>query len=150
MSMKCVFLRSLRGPILAALSIVFLAAACMAQTSKASLKGQVLDPSGSVVPGATVMLQPAGGAAKSVTSDSLGHFSIVGLAPGAYTITAKKQGFAIYQMQAFPVSGDGSIDIQLSVASSTQEVTVNDDRGHVEVSPDQNASAQVLKGDDLD
>jgi hypothetical protein len=135
----------------AALSIVLLAAVCMAQTTKASLKGQVLDPSGSVVPGATVMLQlPAGGAIKTVTSDSLGHFSIVGLAAGPYNIMVRKKGFAVYQMQSFPVSGDGSIDIQLSVATEVQEMTVNDDRGHVEVSPDQNASALVLKGDDLD
>lgn len=150
MRMKCVSLRSLGGPILAALLIVLLAAACMAQSSKASLKGQVLDPSGSVVPGATVMLQPAGGAAKSVTSDSVGRFSIVGLTAGAYNLVVKKQGFAVYQMQAFPVSGDGSIDVQLSVATEVQEVTVNDDRGHVEVSPDQNASALVLRGTDLD
>ena len=150
MRMLCVLARSLRGPIFAALLAVLLIAGVSAQTTKASLKGQVLDPSGSVVPGATIMLQTAGGPAKTVTSDSVGKFSIVGLNPGAYNIMVKKQGFAVYQMQAFPVSGDGSIDIQLSVASSTQEVTVNDDRGHVEVSPDANASALVLKGSDLD
>jgi hypothetical protein len=135
----------------AALLTIILIAAMTAQTPKASsLKGQVLDPSGSVVPGATVMLQPAGGAVKTVTSDSVGKFSIVGLTAGPYNIVVRKKGFADYQMQAFPVSGDGSIDIQLNVASSTQEVTVNDDRGHVEVSPDQNASALSLKGTDLD
>ncbi len=150
MRMMCVLLRSLRGPIFAAFLTIILIAGVSAQTTKASLKGQVLDPSGSVVPGATVMLQPASGPAKTVTSDSLGRFSIVGLTAGAYNIMVKKQGFAVYQMQAFPVSGDGSIDIQLSVASSTQEVTVSDDRGRVEVSPDSNASALVLKGSDLD
>jgi len=150
MRMLGFFLRSMRGPIFAALLTVVLVAAISAQTTKASLKGQVLDPSGSVVPGAAITLQPAGGAASTVTSDSVGRFSIVGLTAGAYNITVKKQGFAIYQMQGFPVSGDGSIDIQLSVASSTQEVTVSDDRGHVELSPDQNASALVLKGEDLD
>ena len=151
MSMKCVFPRSLRGPVFAALLVTLLAAACMAQATKASLKGQVLDPSGSMVPGATVMLQlPAGGAIKTVTSDSLGHFSIAGLTAGPYNIMVKKKGFAVYQMQSFPVSGDGSIDIQLSVATEVQEMTVNDDRSHVEVSPDQNASALVLKGEDLD
>jgi len=140
----------LRGLLLAALFSVLFAAAVSAQTAKASLKGQVLDPSGSVVPGATVTLQPASGPAKSVASDSVGRFSFVGLTPGAYNVTATKKGFAVYQMQAFPVSGDGSIDIQLNVATSTQEVTVNDDRGHVELSQDQNASALSLKGTDLD
>ena len=150
MRLMCIFVRSLRGPMFAAFLTIVLIAAVSAQTPKASLKGQVLDPSGSVVPGATVMLQPAGGAVKSVTSDSVGRFSIVGLTEGPYNILVRKKGFADYQMQAFPVSGDGSIDVQLSVASSTQEVTVNDDRAHVEVSPDQNASALSLKGADLD
>ena len=150
MRLMCVYRRSLRGPIFAALITMILAAAVFAQSTKASLKGQVLDPSGSVVPGATISLQPASGAAKVATSDSVGHFSVMGLTAGAYNLVVKKQGFAIYQMQSFPVSGDGSIDIQLSVATEVQQVTVNDDRGRVEVSPDSNASALVLKGSDLD
>lgn len=150
MRLMCVYRRSLRGPIFAALFAMILAAAVFAQSTKASLKGQVLDPSGSVVPGATISLQPASGAAKVATSDSVGHFSVMGLTAGAYNLVVKKQGFAIYQMQSFPVSGDGSIDIQLSVATEVQQVTVNDDRGRVEVSPDSNASALVLKGSDLD
>ena len=92
----------------------------------------------------------AASTATTATADSLGHFSFVGLIPGAYDIMAKKTGFAVYQMQAFPVSGDGSIDIQLSVAAESQEVTVSDDNTHVEVDPDRNASALVLKGTDLD
>ncbi len=150
MRMKCVSSLSLSGLLLSAVLTAFFATACMGQSTKASLKGQVLDPSGSMVPGATVILQAPGTAARSVTSDSVGRFSIVGLTPGAYNIMVKKQGFAVYQMQAFPVSGDGNIDVQLSVATEVQEVTVNDDRGHIEVSQDQNASALVLKGTDLD
>jgi len=139
-----------RGLSLALALLVAFALAAPAQSTRASLKGSVLDPSGAVVPGAVITLQPAAGPAKAATADSLGRFSFVGLMPGAYTITAKKPGFAVYQMQAFPVSGDGSIDIQLSVAAESQEVTVSDDNTHVEVDPDRNASALVLKGTDLD
>jgi hypothetical protein len=146
----CVFSRTWRGPSLALLFLLALALCAPAQSTRASLKGSVMDPSGAVVPGAVVTLQPAGGTAKTATADSLGHFSFVGLIPGAYDIMAKKTGFAVYQMQSFPVSGDGSIDIQLSVAAESQEVTVSDDNTHVEVDPDRNASALVLKGTDLD
>jgi hypothetical protein len=146
----CVFSRTWRGPSLALLFLLALALCAPAQSTRASLKGSVMDPSGAVVPGAVVTLQPAGGTATTATADSLGHFSFVGLIPGAYDIMAKKTGFAVYQMQAFPVSGDGSIDIQLSVAAESQEVTVSDDNTHVEVDPDRNASALVLKGTDLD
>jgi hypothetical protein len=146
----CVFSRTWRGLSLALLFLLALALCAPAQSTRASLKGSVMDPSGAVVPGAVVTLQPAGGTATTATADSLGHFSFVGLIPGAYDIMAKKTGFAVYQMQAFPVSGDGSIDIQLSVAAESQEVTVSDDNTHVEVDPDRNASALVLKGTDLD
>ena len=150
MRFMCVFSRTWRGPSLALLLLLALALCAPAQSTRASLKGSVMDPSGAVVPGAVVTLQQAGGTAKTATADSLGHFSFVGLMPGAYDITAQKTGFAVYQMQAFPVSGDGSIDIQLSVATESQEVTVSDDNTHVEVDPDRNASALVLKGTDLD
>ena len=150
MRFMCVFSRTWRGPSLALLFLLALALCAPAQSTRASLKGSVMDPSGAVVPGAVVTLQPAGGTATTATADSLGHFSFVGLIPGAYDIMAKKTGFAVYQMQAFPVSGDGSIDIQLSVAAESQEVTVSDDNTHVEVDPDRNASALVLKGTDLD
>jgi hypothetical protein len=146
----CVFSRTWRGLSFALLFLLALALCVPAQSTRASLKGSVMDPSGAVVPGAVVTLQPAGGTVKTATADSVGRFSFVGLTPGAYTIMAKKAGFAVYQMQAFPVSGDGSIDIQLSVAAESQEVTVSDDNTHVEVDPDRNASALVLKGTDLD
>ena len=150
MRFLCVFSRTGRGLSLALLFLLALAPGAPAQSTRASLKGSVMDPSGAVVPGAVVTLQPAGGLAKTATADSLGHFSFVGLIPGAYDIMAKKPGFAVYQMQSFPVSGDGNIDIQLSVAAESQEVTVSDDNTHVEVDPDRNASALVLKGTDLD
>jgi hypothetical protein len=150
MRLRCVFSRAWRGLSLALLFLLALALCAPAQSTRASLKGSVMDPSGAVVPGAVVTLQPAGGPAKTATADNLGHFSFVGLIPGAYDIMAKKTGFAVYQMQSFPVSGDGSIDIQLSVAAESQEVTVSDDNTHVEVDPDRNASALVLKGTDLD
>jgi hypothetical protein len=139
-----------RLPVAALLFILVMGSAFAQSTTRASLKGQVLDPSGAVVPGAVVSIQPASGAAKSVTTDNLGHYSVVGLVPGNVNIIVKKPGFAIYTMQAFPVSGDGAMDIQLSVATESQEITVSDDRVHVEVDPESNGSALVLKGTDLD
>ena len=94
------------------------------------------------VPGAVVTLQRAG-ARPSSHHQQPGALLLRRADAGRLGITAQKTGFAVYQMQAFPVSGDGSIDIQLSVATESQEVTVSDDNTHVEVDPDRNAMQNV-------
>src|SRR3974390_1075506 len=146
----CTLPRVWRCLSLAAALLLALALAAPAQSTRASLKGSVLAPSGAVVPGAVVTLQSPPAAPRTATTDSVGHFTFVGLEPGAYNVVAKKTGFALYEMQGFPVSGDGTIDIQLSVATETQQVTVSDDNVHVEVDPDRNASSLGIKGADLD
>ena len=63
------------------LLVVAMSAALMAQTP-GSLKGQVLDPSGAAVPGATVTLTGPNGVVKVAQSDNNGNYSVVGLPPG--------------------------------------------------------------------
>lgn len=75
-----------------------------------ALSGTVYDPSGGVIPGVTLMLSTggqrsvstAGGTvtvsdapqpAVQATTDSAGHFSFAGIAPGRYVLTASLPGF---------------------------------------------------------
>jgi hypothetical protein len=59
-----------------------------------SLSGSVADPSGAVIPGATLTLQnTATGATRDGVSDSQGRYNFVQLTPGTYKLTAKAQGF---------------------------------------------------------
>src|SRR5580704_14233486 len=72
---------------------VFLAAAVFAQNT--GLNGTVADPSGAVIPNASINLTSVDtGAERNTVSDSKGHYEFDQLTPGRYKITAKFQGFA--------------------------------------------------------
>jgi carboxypeptidase family protein len=125
-------------------------AAMMAQVP-GSLKGQVLDPSGAAVPGATVTLSGPNGTVKVVQSDNNGAYSVVGLPPGKYVIRVIATGFDLFEGSIADLPGGrvSTFDAKLRVASEKQEVTVRDTQ-QVELDPAKNAGALVLKEADLD
>src|SRR5580700_5453884 len=124
--------------------------AALAQTP-GSLKGQVLDPSGAAVPGATVTLTGPNGVVKVAQSDNNGAYSVVGLPPGKYTIRVIAAGFDLFEGSIADLPGGraSTFDAKMSVASEKQEVTVKDTQ-QVELDPAKNAGALVLKEADLD
>ena len=67
-----------------------------APSATGSIRGQVTDPTGAVIPNATVVvLTTAGQVAGKAASNAVGAYSIRGLAPGTYTLTAAANGFAV-------------------------------------------------------
>ena len=59
-----------------------------------ALTGTVTDPSGAVIPGASVLLKNAGtGASQERTTDAQGWYRFALLAPGSYTVTANAANF---------------------------------------------------------
>ena len=77
----------------------FLWAACALLSAQnvvltGSLSGRVLDQSGAVVPGASVVVQNlATGVQQTATSNRAGLYQFPALTPGTYSITASLQGF---------------------------------------------------------
>ena len=68
-------------------------AVCTAQTGT-SLRGTITDPSGALVPNATVILENVGtNASRTVTTNSEGVYQILQVAPGPYRLTAELAGF---------------------------------------------------------
>jgi len=60
-----------------------------------SLTGTAADPTGAVIPGATISIVNAQtGAARDVVSDTQGRYTMQQLTPGTYTLTAKASGFS--------------------------------------------------------
>jgi hypothetical protein len=116
-----------------------------------NLRGQVTDPSGSAIPGASVTITGPGGAVKTAETNAQGVYTINGLLPGAYTIRIGAPGFNLYERMDFNLEAGRlvTVDVRLTVASEKQEVTVTDSV-QVEVDPAKNASATVLQGQDLD
>src|SRR5947199_6031372 len=70
----------------------------MAQQVAATLTGTVTDPSGAVVPGATVVVRndATGTDVRTVTTTDTGNFNITNLAPSHYTVTLTAGGFQTY------------------------------------------------------
>jgi hypothetical protein len=128
-------------------------AASLAQTTGGTIKGQITDSSNSAIPGADVSINSGKTVAKKVGTDENGTYTAAGLAPGNYTVTVTKFGFANFTSKSISVATGKiqSYDVHLELQASKQEVTVASDAvGTVSVDPSNNAGQLVLKGTDLD
>ncbi|HEY3841047.1 MAG TPA: carboxypeptidase-like regulatory domain-containing protein, partial [Bryobacteraceae bacterium] len=116
-----------------------------------SIKGTVVDQSGAPIPSAQVTARRTDGFEKTTTSAANGSYTFDALAPGQYTVDADAPSFR--QLQPIVVTvGSRAItaNIQLSIAATKQEITVQDTVGPViATDPSQNASALVMHGDDM-
>ena len=101
-----------------------------AQTGgQGALEGTVTDPSGAVVPNATVTAtNQASSVSTTRTSSSAGLYTITPLIPGVYTVTVTAQGFQVFKQQNIEVNGltVTGFNASLLVGSSEQTVTVSD------------------------
>lgn len=99
--------------------------------SSTSVAGMVLDPSGAVVPNATVELRnPVSGFSRNARSDAAGKFSIPNVPFNSYHMTVTGQGFAQYTQDidvrsTVPVS----VTVNLKVGGSAESVTVEANGG---------------------
>src|SRR5581483_7692481 len=118
-----------------------------------TLRGQVTDDSGAVIPAAQVTITNSTGVVRSVATGADGTFVAAGLKPGQYTVRVTFQGFAPYENKAVDVSGGRTrpLTIKLKLAAGKQEVTVTGEPGAtVSTEPDNNAGALVLRGTELE
>src|SRR6476646_3739479 len=133
-----------------ALLLCVLATSVVAQKTSGTLKGTVTDQLDSLVVGATVTARNANGVVTSTTTNSAGIYEFKRLAPGSYVLRVKAPGFEVFEENSVEVRAHETttLNTQLSVAIDEQQVTV-DDR-NVSTDPDNNASAVVLRGRDLE
>src|SRR5690349_22622064 len=106
---------------------VVFAGASLAQF-RGGIEGSVLDTSGSVVPGADVALrQPSTQREQRTVSSPGGFYRFSELAPGTYSIVAKKAGFADLTLNDIDVSGESvrGIDLHLQAAAVVSTLTVS-------------------------
>src|SRR5579875_44820 len=106
---------------------LMIAPSLLAQTLlSGDLTGTVTDPSGAVVPNATVTVTSnSTGAIRTTTSNAAGNYRVSLLQAGSYTITATAQGFSKAQTTATVVVGQvATADVKLAVGSTSQTVEV--------------------------
>jgi outer membrane receptor protein involved in Fe transport len=120
-------IRKPRSPFPACISALLvlaflIAAPLFAQNiSTAQLNGSVRDPTGAVVPGATVTVADASkGLTRTTTSDAQGNYQLLLLPPGSYTVTANAPGFAktTESNVVLTVGEQASLVITLSISGS--------------------------------
>ncbi|MGH9588120.1 MAG: carboxypeptidase regulatory-like domain-containing protein [Acidobacteriaceae bacterium] len=134
-------------------SIIFLTGAFAAAQTAATLHGTVTDPSGAVIPNATVRLTDLDGHTVATSpSDATGSYQINNLKPGTYIVIATSAGFAPSESKAVTVKAGEfkAYNVSLKIAVTKQQVVVNEDNPSVSVSPTENANSLVLKGKALD
>lgn len=117
----------------------------------AAIRGQVTDPSGAVIPNATITATSLKGNSVIVLSDARGSYAVSGLMPGVYKVVAIAPGFASSSQSVLVTAGRTQIsNIALAVHEAHQQVQVQAESRAVSISPDGNANAIVIKGRDLD
>jgi hypothetical protein len=128
------------------------ASVLFAQTPAGSLHGTVADPSGAVVPQAAVTATSSSGQKTSTTTDNVGNYQIKGLPPGTYTVSANAKGFAPSDPQNATVAAGQAqkLDIALAILVEQEKVDVQAQGTNVDVTPENNASAIIIKGKDLE
>lgn len=139
----------MRGNLTIVVASLVLSAAAYAQ-STGSLTGLIQDQTGAVLPGATITLK--GPAVYTVQSDSDGRYTFTVVPDGNYSLTAAMTGFASVVRDTISIRHGKPtvVNMSMMVAGTKEDVTVSTDSQQVSLDADQNASARVIKGQDLD
>src|ERR1051326_7703154 len=98
-----------------------------ADATSANLSGFVKDPSGAVVPGATVTARNAEkNVTRTATSNDQGFYQLTNLPPGAYEVTVEAKNFkkVVVPSVTVTVGQRADLDVALEVGQITDVVTV--------------------------
>ncbi|MCX7753590.1 MAG: Plug and carboxypeptidase regulatory-like domain-containing protein, partial [Blastocatellia bacterium] len=113
--------------ILGAAFLPYLTTPIAAQTTTGGLRGVVMDVTGAIVPGATVVAKNvATGVEHRTTATSEGIYTIPRIPPGRYDVKVEAQGFKAAEVTGVEVGvgKDTVVDFRLEPGAITEVVTV--------------------------
>jgi hypothetical protein len=124
----------------------------LGQVPSGTLHCQVNDPSGAAVLNATVLVTSETGQTAAAQGSKDGGYEIKGLAPAKYTVKAVAEGFALYEQQGVTITAGRTqqLNIMLQIEVQQEKVEVTGEAARVSVSAENNASAVVIQGKDLE
>ena len=99
------------------------------QSSLGSLTGTVTDTSGAVVPAAAVVVtNVATNASQRTVTTGVGSYTLAGLQPGEYTLTAERKGFKTATVTSVVVFAgrESTTNVRLEVGATSTNVTVTE------------------------
>jgi hypothetical protein len=121
--------RSISLGLLGVVLLLLLPVTSQAQTITGAVIGTAVDPSGAIIPGASVTLrnEATGSARAGVTNDS-GVFVFDSVQPGTYTVVVEKTGFKRHEQKGLGLTanqrlGLGSISMEVGEVTQTVSVT---------------------------
>lgn len=106
---------------------IFSSAPLFAQIATGGVTGTVMDPSGAVVPGATVtLINTATGVKQTTQSTATGTYSFTGVQPGAYDLRAGAPGFKTFVDRGLQVhvQQTATVNVHFITGVVTQNITV--------------------------
>lgn len=123
-----------------------LALPVMAQSTGA-LRGYILDPTGAVIPDASIQLTHSGKTQKTL-SRANGFYAFPALPPGLYALSVNAKGFAPNSMAEIVISAGKTLElnVSLTIAVQHQKVTVQGQRRELGTNPEANGSALIITG----
>src|SRR6201988_4150515 len=135
--------------------IVLLMSLCvlpsLAQQAAGALRGQVTDPSGAAISGASVIMTPATGSAIVVQSNGQGMYEFKSLPAGKYTLTIAATGFTVFENDNVVIADQPAhLNVAMTIEVETQKVQVSENAPTVDVNPNSNAGAITISGKELE
>lgn len=126
------FPQTLVFPIWAAILLFVVLAAlptpAKAQSTSASLAGTISDPTGAVIPSASVTIENTGtGLTRTAESSASGTFLFPSLPVGPYQLTVEKDGFQTYVQKGIVLSVNqaATADVTMKLGQAATKVTVS-------------------------
>jgi hypothetical protein len=139
---RCVF-----GAVLFLLSVSML----LAQTASGGLRGQVADPSGAAISGASVIMTPSAGSPIVVQSNAQGMYEFKSLPAGKYVLTVAAAGFTLFENDNVVIADHPvQLNVAMAIEVEQQKVQVSDTAPTIDVNPSNNAGAITISGKELE
>lgn len=121
-----------------------------AQTSYGSVVGLVTDPTGAIIPGATVVLRnTATNASQTLATTAAGNYSFVNLNPSVYDVTVKKEGFESLTQSGVNVQVGGVVRLDVTLKLGTQSQTVVVTAAQAEMQTESASLGGVVQGEQV-
>ena len=119
-------------------------------TTTATLTGTVTDPSGAVIPTATVTLvSKETGTTRSFVTDSAGRYIFAQLLPSTYSLNVKAKGFEAYHQNGIVLNAaqSASQNVALTIGAESESVMVTADAA--QLNTDNSNVAADIPGKDI-
>lgn len=128
-------------------------AGCMvfAQEFRATLTGRVTDPTGAILPEASIVVINTGTGTKVQTkSDATGQYTTPFLLPGSYAVRVTMPGFRTYEHKNLTLQTGAKVqeDVQMQVGEASQNVVVTTETPLIETTTA--TAGQVLSAHEIE